>query len=226
LQALVTRKSKVSAELSRCAAGKFMGAGSIAEHTVIELTGTERPGLLSEIFAVLTEMNCRVHASEFWTHNRRVACMVYITDEDTSGPIHNVKKLVAIKEKLHLVMQGDNDETRVARTNVAEGATHTERRLHQLMLADKDYEDSEQLERSKPVAAKDKPTITVQTSRERGYSVINVRCIDRPKLLFDTVCTLTDMQYVVFHATATLEPASGPWAVQVEKSSLLPLFPL
>ncbi|CAK9232495.1 unnamed protein product [Sphagnum troendelagicum] len=213
-KALVTRKSKVSAELSRCAAGKFMGAGSIAEHTVIELTGTERPGLLSEIFAVLTEMNCRVHASEFWTHNRRVACMVYITDEDTSGPIHNVKKLVAIKEKLHLVMQGDNDETRVARTNVAEGATHTERRLHQLMLADKDYEDSEQLERSKPVAAKDKPTITVQTSRERGYSVINVRCIDRPKLLFDTVCTLTDMQYVVFHATATLEPASGPWAVQ------------
>lgn len=29
--------------------------------------------------------------------------------------------------------------------------------------------------------------------------MITMRSKDRPKLLFDTVCTLTDMQYVVFH---------------------------
>jgi len=34
---------------------------------------------------------------------------------------------------------------------------------------------------------------------ERDYTVITMRSKDRPKLLFDTVCTLTDMQYVVFH---------------------------
>jgi UTP:GlnB (protein PII) uridylyltransferase len=220
LQALRTRKSKVSAEFSRCAAGKFVGAESSTEHTVLELTGNERPGLLSEVFAVVTDMNCRVHASEFWTHNKRVACVVYITDEDTSGPLTNVKKLESIKRKLHLVMQGD-DERRNARTTVADGTTHTERRLHQLMLADKDYEATDQLEKSKTVAGKEeKPTVTVQTPHnQRGYSVINVRCKDRPKLLFDTVCTLTDMQFDVFHATATPD-SSGPWALQV--SHLIP----
>jgi UTP:GlnB (protein PII) uridylyltransferase len=67
----------------------------------------------------------------------------------------------------------------------------------------------------------DKPTITVQSSCERGYSIINVQCKDRPKLLFDTVCTLTDMQYDVFHATATVDPF-GPLALQV--FLMLPLF--
>ncbi|CAK9238737.1 unnamed protein product [Sphagnum troendelagicum] len=213
-KALRTRKSKVSAEFSRCAAGKFVGAESSTEHTVLELTGKERPGLLSEVFAVVTDMNCRVHASEFWTHNKRVACVVYITDEDTSGPLTNVKKLESIKQKLHLVMQGD-DERRNATTTVADGTTHTERRLHQLMLADEDYEANDQLEKSKSMAGKEeKPTVTVQTPHhQRGYSVINVRCKDRPKLLFDTVCTLTDMQFDVFHATATPD-SSGPWALQ------------
>jgi UTP:GlnB (protein PII) uridylyltransferase len=219
-KALRTRKSKVSAEFSRCAAGKFVGAESSTEHTVLELTGKERPGLLSEVFAVVTDMNCRVHASEFWTHNKRVACVVYITDEDTSGPLTNVKKLESIKQKLHLVMQGD-DERRNAITTVADGTTHTERRLHQLMLADEDYEANDQLEKSKSMAGKEeKPTVTVQTPHhQRGYSVINVRCKDRPKLLFDTVCTLTDMQFDVFHATATPD-SSGPWALQV--SHLIP----
>jgi UTP:GlnB (protein PII) uridylyltransferase len=211
---LVTRKNKVSAEFPGCA-GKFVGTKSIAEHTIVELTGTDRPGLLSEVSAVLTSMDCRVHAAEVWTHNRRCACMIYITDEDTSGPLCNVRKLVGIKERLRLVMKGDNDERRVARTNVAaEGVTHPERRLHQLMFADKDYEASEKFERSKSMGGKvDKPTITVQSSCERGYSIINVQCKDRPKLLFDTVCTLTDMQYDVFHATATVDPF-GPLALQ------------
>ena len=41
----------------------------------------------------------------------------------------------------------------------------------------------------------------------RGYSYIYVRCADRPKLLFDTVCTLADLQYSVFHAT--IDSAGG-----------------
>jgi hypothetical protein len=36
---------------------------------------------------------------------------------------------------------------------------------------------------------------------ERGYSVVTVRCRDRPKLLFDVTCTLHNMDYVVFHNT-------------------------
>ena len=54
--------------------------------------------------------------------------------------------------------------------------------------------------------------VEVEDCAERGYTLVNVRCRDRPKLLFDTVCTLTDMQYVVFHGTVIAE---GSEAYQV-----------
>ena len=34
-----------------------------------------------------------------------------------------------------------------------------------------------------------------------GYWLVTIRCKDRNKLLFDTVCTLADMDYDVYHAT-------------------------
>lgn len=33
------------------------------------------------------------------------------------------------------------------------------------------------------------------------YWLVTIKCRDRTKLLFDTVCTLADMDYDVFHAT-------------------------
>ncbi|GMJ12426.1 ACT domain repeat 8 [Hibiscus trionum] len=74
--------------------------------------------------------------------------------------------------------------------------THPERRLHQMMFADRDYE-------RKPILQDkvDSPVVTVQNWAEKGYSVVNVQCKDRTKPFFDVDCTLTDMQYVVFHAT-------------------------
>ncbi|KAI3410233.1 AT-hook motif nuclear-localized protein [Psidium guajava] len=65
-----------------------------------------------------------------------------------------------------------------------------------MMFADRDYERKPILQLSA-----DSPIVTVQNWTERGYSVVNVQCKDRTKLLFDVVCTLTDMEYIVFHAT-------------------------
>jgi UTP:GlnB (protein PII) uridylyltransferase len=45
------------------------------------------------------------------------------------------------------------------------------------------------------------PSVSVESWAERGYSVVTVQCPDRPKLLYDVVCTLTDMDYLVFHGT-------------------------
>ncbi len=53
-----------------------MGAKSVTEHTAIELTRTDRPGLLSKVLAILITMNCNVNAAEIWTHNMRVACIM------------------------------------------------------------------------------------------------------------------------------------------------------
>ncbi|KAK4367859.1 hypothetical protein RND71_011651 [Anisodus tanguticus] len=43
--------------------------------------------------------------------------------------------------------------------------------------------------------------VKIGNCKEKGYSIVTVRSIDRPKLLFDTICTLTELQYIVFHAS-------------------------
>ncbi|KAI3939822.1 hypothetical protein MKW98_029598 [Papaver atlanticum] len=160
--------------------------------TVLELTGTDRLGLLSEVFAVLSDLQCNVVESKVWTHNGRIASLIYVKDIDSGCPIEDSLKISKIESRLRNVLKGDND-IRSAKTTVSSIAvTHTERRLHQMMFADRDYE-------KKP--DDDSPVVTVQNWAERGYSVVNVMCKDRPKLFFDVVCTLTDMQYVVFHGT-------------------------
>lgn len=181
-----------------------VGVQAAMEHTSIELTGRDRPGLLSEIFAVLSDLKCNVVAAEVWTHNSRMASVVYITDEADGLPIEDPDRLNKIKQLLLYVLKGDRDR-RSANTAVSVGSTHTQRRLHQLMYADRDYDtDGAHSTRSKPL-------VTVENCMDKGYTVVYLRCPDRPKLLFDTVCTLTDMQYVVFHGTIIAE---GPEASQ------------
>ncbi|XP_057464206.1 ACT domain-containing protein ACR8-like [Actinidia eriantha] len=163
--------------------------------TALELTGTDRPGLLSEVFAVLADLQCNVVESKVWTHNGRIASLIYVKDCDSGSPIEDSQKIDRIKGRLRNVLKGDND-IRSPKTSVSMAVTHTERRLHQMMFADLDYE-------RKPIirTSGDSPLVAVQNCLERGYSVVNIQSKDRTKLLFDVVCTLTDMEYVVFHAT-------------------------
>ncbi|CAI9093842.1 OLC1v1029428C1 [Oldenlandia corymbosa var. corymbosa] len=163
--------------------------------TALELTGTDRVGLLSEVFAVLSDLHCNVVESKVWTHNGRIASLIYVKDCDSGTPIEDSQKIDRIEARLRNVLKGDND-IRSAKTSISLGVTHTERRLHQMMFADRDYE-------RKPIirTSGESPVVLVQNCLERGYSVVNIQCKDRTKLLFDVVCTLTDMQYVVFHAT-------------------------
>ncbi|KAJ6388237.1 hypothetical protein OIU77_026751 [Salix suchowensis] len=178
-----------------------------AENTTIELTGRDRPGLLSEIFAVLADLKCNVVASEVWTHNSRMASVVYITDEATGLPIDDPDRLTKIKQLLLCILMGDRDK-RSANTAVSVGSTHKERRLHQMMYADRDY-DMDGADCGS--ASERNPFVTVENCVDKGYTVVSLRCPDRPKLIFDTVCTLTDMQYVVYHAIIIAE---GPEACQ------------
>ncbi|XP_020977885.1 ACT domain-containing protein ACR4 isoform X3 [Arachis ipaensis] len=190
---------------------------SVLEHTTIELTGKDRPGLLSEIFAILADLKCNVLAAEVWTHNSRMASVLYITDEATKLPINNPEHLAKIKQLLFYVLRGDieNKSGGVdANTAVVSvGSTHKERRLHQMMYANRDYDtcDEDCNGSTSDESNKKKPIVTVDYCADKVYTVVNLRCLDRPKLLFDAVCTLTDMQYVVYHGTAIAE---GPEAYQ------------
>ncbi|KAJ7945581.1 ACT domain-containing protein [Quillaja saponaria] len=187
---------------------RSVGVQAAVEHTTIELTGRDRPGLLSEVFAVLTDLKCNVVAAEVWTHNSRMASVVYITDEATGLAIDNPDRLAKIKQLLLYVLKGDRDKWS-ANTAVSVGSTHKERRLHQMMYADRDY-DIDNAD-CRTTSDRRKLLVTVENCADKRYTVVNLRCPDRPKLLFDTVCTLTDMQYVVYHGTVIAE---GPDAYQ------------
>ncbi|KAH7282697.1 hypothetical protein KP509_35G044100 [Ceratopteris richardii] len=202
-QALGAKQPGPNSEVQTCL-GRLVGMQSMSEHTVIELIGADRPGLLSEIFAVLTNHNCNIVAAEAWTHNTRAASVVYVTDHDTLGPINDNQKLTVMKEQLQNVLRGAED-CRGVKTNFSLGLTHKDRRLHQIMFADRDYEGFSDC------SVDSKLNISIDNCVEKGYSVVNIRCLDRPKLLYDIVCTITDMQYVVSHGTID---SDGPFANQ------------
>ncbi|XP_047946054.1 ACT domain-containing protein ACR8 [Salvia hispanica] len=159
--------------------------------TALELTGTDRIGLLSEVFAVLSNLNCNVVDAKVWTHNGRIASLIYLKDDDSGCPVEDSEKLEKMEVMLRNVLRGDND-IRSAKTLVSLAVTHTDRRLHQMMFADRDYDGN---------ICGDAPVVLVQNYLEKDYSVVSIHCKDRNKLLFDVVCTLTDMEYVIFHAT-------------------------
>ncbi|CAI9111245.1 OLC1v1011423C3 [Oldenlandia corymbosa var. corymbosa] len=194
-----------------------------SEHTALEMTAIDRPGLMSEISAVLAEMGCHISAAVVWTHNSRSACILYVADDSNGAPITDPCRVARVQAQLESVVEAHhvNDEKRSVRlASPPSGKTHTERRLHQLMEADRDYEaccfsccegipskdvefypygkcDEERLNQC------DATHVKVENCKEKGYSIITVRSRDRPKLLFDTVCALTDMQYIVFHAAVS-----------------------
>lgn len=190
--------------------GKRVGLHSVGDHTAVELIGRDRAGLLSEIFAVLADLHFNITAAEVWTHNRRIACVLYVNDVTTYRAVNDPSRLTVMEEQLKNILGGTDDDEQVARTSFSVGYTHVDRRLHQMLFADRDYEGAEggnETEFPGPF----RPKISVDHCEEKGYSVVTVKCKDRPKLMFDIVCTLTDMQYVVFHATIS---SDGPYASQ------------
>ncbi|XP_057490858.1 ACT domain-containing protein ACR3-like [Actinidia eriantha] len=194
----------------KSSSGKRVGVQSLGEHTAIELVGRDRPGLLSEISAVLANLHFNVVAAEVWTHNRRIACVLYVNDDTTCRAVDDPTRLSAMEEQLKNILRGCEDDEKAASTSFSIGSTHVDRRLHQMLFADRDYEDGS-LPTETDYHPSFKPKIMVDRCEEKGYSVVSVKCKDRAKLMFDIVCTLTDMQYVVFHASIS---SDGPYASQ------------
>ncbi|KAF8718909.1 hypothetical protein HU200_025228 [Digitaria exilis] len=175
------------------AAGMAAVAGGA--HTLLELVGADRPGLLSEVFAVLHDLRCGIVDARAWTHGGRVAALVFVRDEETGKPIDDASRVRRVESRLRHVLRGGARGARTILLADAE-AVNLDRRLHQLLNEDGEAES--------PAGQAEQPTTTavaVQDWGERGYSVVTVSCRDRPKLLFDVVCTLTDLDYVVYHGT-------------------------
>ncbi|KAH6803599.1 ACT domain repeat 1 [Perilla frutescens var. frutescens] len=198
-----------------------------AEHVAVEMTGMDRPGLMSEMSAVLAELGCHVSGAVAWTHKGRAACIIYFEGSEKDGVTMDPCRAAQVRAQLESVVEAHHheDERRSVRlASPAPGRTHTERRLHQLMAADRDYDqcclccsgNSEwdgvnvyggcRKERKKGRIG---THVKIQKCKETGYSIVTVRSRDRPKLLFDTVCALTDLQYVVQHAVISSQGSTA-----------------
>jgi len=194
-------------------------SNSPEQYTAIEITGTDRPGLFSEISAALVDLHCNIVEVHAWSHNARLACVAYISDQFTDSAIEDPSRLSSIEDHLTTVLRattnpngcGMNSYPDVKTSELLGGEgnmTSVERRLHQLMLSVRDFEAP-----SSPKEMKGrKRMVTIESCEQKGYSIVSIECKDRPRLMFDTVCTLTDMQYVIFHASIS---SHGGYAFQV-----------
>ncbi|XP_078171017.1 ACT-like superfamily protein [Carex rostrata] len=188
---------------------------SSSDCTEIEMIGPNRPGIFSEISAVLAEQRCNIVEAHAWTHNDCLACVAKISsDEPTSPQIHDPSRLATIKDHLSTVLHSGGVKARFLGCNSTVGQADAERRLHQLMFArlDFDHHYYSEIDVGKYDLVEGRRTVvSVDGCNEKRYSVVNVECLDRPRLMFDTVCTLADLHYVVFHASIV---SHGPFASQ------------
>lgn len=198
---------KTSGTTKASCANNVLECGELSEHTAIEMTGTDRPGLFSEIWAALADLHCNIVEAHAWSHNARLACVAYISDQSTHSPIEDPNRLAIIEDHLTTVfrstttsapyMTSQLQEVKTDYLSGGEGAmtTSVERRLHQLMLSVRDFDWPADDHRGKSTI------VSIESCDWKGYSIVSVKSKDRPRLMFDTVCTLTDMQYIVFHAS-------------------------
>ncbi|XP_051202098.1 ACT domain-containing protein ACR8-like [Lolium perenne] len=130
---------------------------------VLELVGDDRPGLQSEVFAVLHDLRCGTVDARAWTHGGRVAALVFVREEDTGAPIHEPSRIRRIESRLRHVLRGGARGVRTVLVDAA-AVRNLDRRLHQLL--------NEDVEPGRRAPA------------EEPASIAAVSCRDRPKLLF------------------------------------------
>lgn len=235
LQGIGTTKGTSNSAKAKTYANKVFIPEHQNEHTAIEMSGTDRPGLFSEISATLVDLHCNIVEAHAWSHNDRLACVAYISDQSTNTPIDDPDRLATIEDHLTMVLQattapspsGNQANQQEVKTRGFLGGseegtmTNVERRLHQLMLSVRDFDGPSEptsLPVVTPTGSEEsdeegrKTMVMIESCDEKRYSIVSIDCKDRPRLMFDTVCTLTDMNYVIFHASIS---SGGGYAFQV-----------
>lgn len=210
MQAIVSKRvtgSKITTQTS-----KLYDTNLQVEPTAIEMTATDRPGLFSEISAALADLHCNIVEAHAWTHNARLACVAFISDQSSDTRIDD-QRLKTIEHHLNTILHASNTST-PEKTSLEsqehkdvkfvglvgnEGTmTTVERRLHQLLLSVHDFDVRTVSDGEKEAG---KARVLIENCAQKGYSIVSVKCKDRRRLMFDTVCTFADMQYVISHAS-------------------------
>jgi [protein-PII] uridylyltransferase len=81
--------------------------------TVIEISGLDRPGLLSDLTRALSALNLDIASAHIITYGERVVDSFYVTDL-TGAKITNVDRKQAIEETLLAALKGQTAKSQPA----------------------------------------------------------------------------------------------------------------
>ncbi|XP_020598360.1 ACT domain-containing protein ACR4-like, partial [Phalaenopsis equestris] len=190
----------------------------------LEITFFDRPGIFFEIVSLLFEHSYFVEACDLWTYNGHVACIIYINEQDTGRPITGEDRLDYLRKYVVSILEAQHvtgETFMVGIQSPLNCQIHVERRLHQLMKMYMDYDVktlslSIKCDQSILATTKDAkkkfggvvegnmvclPQVLMEKWHDKDYLVLKVSSRDRPKLIFDVVCALTDLNYDIFHGS-------------------------
>ena len=78
-------------------------------HTVLEITGLDRPGLLYDLTRAISDLNLNINSAHIATFGERVVDVFYVTDL-TGQKIANIGRQEAIRDRLRAAVDGDAGE--------------------------------------------------------------------------------------------------------------------
>ncbi|PKU83471.1 starch phosphorylase [Dendrobium catenatum] len=190
-------------EVTTCL-NNLLGAGHLSsEHAVLEMTVTDHPGLLSEVLATLLDFSFEVNSAVAWAHNGRAGFIFH--GPNSRAPTTGLKVQLRRVVEAHCIRGIEKWQLEISGPS-PDRAHSAERRLHQIMREDNDWEGMAG-RTDFPLASEAVVTaVEMEVSVRNNYMVeVNVRSRDRPKLVFDVVCTLQDLDYDVVHASVSTE---------------------
>jgi len=186
---------------------------------VFEVAGPDKVGLTADLTEVLQDMGFNIIQAAVWTQSL-VAAFVFSVQKEWEKTESPRKVLKEVAQRLGTVVREGHSPDALRQRVLVEYETcvkkeqHPERRLHMLLLRVKadpgDPSNSKTAQRTSPLIT-DIPVISVSDCHQTGYTIVDIQCKDRTSLLFDTVCTLADMEVDVYHATID---SDGPNAMQ------------
>jgi [protein-PII] uridylyltransferase len=83
-------------------------------HTVIEVTGLDRPGLLYDLTTVVARLNLNIASAHVATFGERAVDVFYVTDL-VGHKVTNANRKAAIRRHLTAVFTGEDQEPKPAR---------------------------------------------------------------------------------------------------------------
>ncbi|PKU64638.1 hypothetical protein MA16_Dca015899 [Dendrobium catenatum] len=192
------------AKLKICRDNKVNVEHFTSDCIALEISSVDSPGIFSESTPVDPQ--------------RCAAGIFYIKNRDTGRSISDRPRLSCLLKKILNVVEAHHlpDKLWGVRLRHAAYQIHTERRLHQLMQEQMDFQVT-----TPPLHAHEDLSMlaisVVEAKRLRGhlikrdYFVVTVRSRDTPKLMFDAISSLTNLNFEVLRGFVS---SNGRWAIQ------------